>query len=313
MIASSIFSLLPSSVGDGAGLGDLKAWLLREKYYVKAPAQARTIALFEATQGELGAAFRRDYALISATSVETFIELRRKLRSERALAWAMIKAYYSSYFAAHAVMRLHGWASLWAESPQVASVKRVAGLWIGIADELPQRGGWRLSPIAGLTGVQVVGSGASVGGSHEHFWQIFCAFLEDVEQRIVASSSLIPSAVTTSILRIQALRAYLETGQFVRTRHEINYKRGHGVWFPFEMPSYDYRFSLRLQARLSAADAELPEDFSRLSELDRAAAACRGLVALNVELLRTLHQRYPSTTDDLRVGALRLLIQAKAL
>ncbi len=299
-------------MGAGAGLGDVKAWILREGYYVKAPAQQRAVEIFESTAGELGGAFRRDYSLVSSSSVESFVEMRRRLRSDCALAWALIKAYYSAYFSAHAIMRLHGSASIWADQSHVASVGRVVDLWIGAIGEPPQRGAWIVSGVDGLAGLEIRGVGSSAGGSHENFWSVFCEFLKQLEQRVVTSGSLIPASVTKSIILLQSLRFYLESGEIVRTRHEVNYRRGYGVWFPFDGAIYDDRFSERLQARLVSADYEIPEDFSRLGNLDRAAAACRGLVALNVELLKAMQERYPDTTKDLRIGALRLLAQAKA-
>jgi hypothetical protein len=293
-------------------MGDLKAWLLREQFFAPTPPQGRTVEIFESGDGELGAAFRKDFALISASAVESFVELRRKLRDDRALAWALIKAYYSGYFAAHALMRAHGHASIWADHAHVAALRRVITAWMGSVQELPQRGGWVISPLGELSGVRIEAGNGSAGGSHDQFWNAFCSFLEELQLKVAASPSIVPEAATAAILKLQSLATYLRTGAFLRARHEVNYKRSYGVWFPFEGREYDDTFASLLQAKLGSADTEIPDDFAELSPLLGAARACRGLMGLNIEMIKAFNERFPSSTDDLRTGALRLVSQNRA-
>lgn len=281
--------------------------MLQEGFHFRSESIARRSRIFESDRGQIAAALRFDAAILATTAVECFVEARNRRRDDRAIAWAVIKAYYASYFAAHSLLRLFGQASLWADSAHVSALRRVSTAWLGVVGECPDRGLWRVKADHDFSWVEIEGVGGSRGGSHEGFWDHVSDFLDEVSSGLAASNFLVPADVQFSILRIQALRSYIDSGRLVKCRHDVNYRRKHGVWFPYA--GFDPECAgapLLLSKRLESADVELTLDLGCSGELISALQCGRGLLSLLLELLSLASKLGPDAARDLQAGVLRL-------
>lgn len=314
IIAESLLRAMPGVAHETSGSLDIKAWMLRESFHLRTLSSGKRSVLYEASPDDISSSFRHDACLVAGSSVESFVETRQKRRDERALAWMMVKSYYSAYFAAHALMRFFGYASVWGERSQVSAIRRVSMAWLGSVGDCPERGLWRVRMLHASGSIEIESISGGNGGSHEGFWNYFSVFLSELSQKLAVANSVVASDAQFAILRVDALRAYVDSGRFVKCRHEINYRRGYGVWYPFVgFDPSSAQLSSLMSSRLNGADAEAPLSFDDKNELDAAVVATRVLVSLLLEIVVEIAKNFPREASDLRAGPLRLCKQFKVI
>lgn len=314
VVAESIFKTLQGPVAAHPSLTDVKGWVLQEQFHVRSPPNGGVVEIFPSTAVELHSAFRNDFCFVASSAIESYLEARRKLRDSRALAWSIVKSYYAAYFAAHALMRLMGYGYMWAESGHVKSLKTVCKLWLGNDTGLPGGGGWSIRPVSNFTGISISGAGGTKGGSHESFWCEFSLFLSDILSLISGANSIVAADATFVLVKLNALQTYVDSAKFVKVRHNVNYKRGHGLWHPFIAFDADGEVAREnIQSRLAGADLDMLDDFSSFGDLLAFSFAVRGLLALLSELTSLVDSRFPLACSDLRASPLRMLKQSKIM
>jgi hypothetical protein len=179
------------------------------------------------------------FALSSYESARVFAEDR----SGRSLSWALITAYYAAYYASHAIFRALGRSFLHLEARQARILNELSEVYLGQP----------INITAGSFCANLNSTGASVvlsrdnhsGGSHELFWQVFCAFLASLASDIASRDD--PNAMI-SVAFIEEIRTILLSCGFNQgnwlsaMRNEITYQHLHGVWFPINASKKDKDF-----------------------------------------------------------------------
>ena len=161
----------------------------------------------------------------------------------RSLSWTLITAYYAAYYASHAIFRALGQSFLHLESRQAKALNELSQVYLSQSINVAA-GSFRVN--LNSTGTSVVLSrDNNVGGSHELFWRVFCAFLESLANDIANKDD--PDA-TIAVGYIEEIRTILlscgyNQGNWLSSmRNQITYQHLHGVWFPVNASKKDKDF-----------------------------------------------------------------------
>lgn len=182
-----------------------------------------------------------DIHRLCSSSLQSAVEATSGEDSKFAMPWRLIRLYYSSFYAAHAIVRLLGGGCCWLESAHIARVIQTAtahGLApLGKIDA----GNYRCELDASATAwtwYRLSGG----RGTHETFWNYFESLI-----RLRAHSILVgPMPATESQRAFAQLVSFLDFGVTHNSHHwlstvrnDIQYAFAHGVWHPTTVGTKD--------------------------------------------------------------------------
>ncbi len=307
--AQVLASIVPKGVLAPAAPQSVRQWIQQKTFQIHKPITPTSATLYVSALADLQTAFRADFVACASSSFECAVEANR-IRNDRALAWPIVKLYYAAYFAGHALMRIFLRSSTWAESTDASAINSVAALWGQTVSSQFPKGQWIIELSESNQELKIQTTGGT-GGSHESFWKSVCAFLDELNNQIVASQSLIASDAQNAITNLYGLRSFAASGTLTRIRHDVNYKRGHGVWFPYSMAEPDAStITTAIRTALANPEAALT-NIGGAQNCQSFAHCAAAFVGLAWDLTETLHQRFPKTSDDLAHGPIRYLRQCK--
>ncbi|WP_310073514.1 hypothetical protein [Phyllobacterium sp. 1468] len=179
-----------------------------------------------------------DFERFALSSRESFSVALLERTSHQLAGWPLLKLYYASFFAAHAVMRALGSGVVKIDGPSASYLTEVLKLYDPNTAKL--KGGayvFRLvadpsSPgLASIT-LKPAPEGAGV---HDGFWRLFCDFLGDVAKDAVANGAVDAQDffATAGELTDVIKAGGSESGVWLSgMRNEINYQHKYDAWFP---------------------------------------------------------------------------------
>ncbi len=167
---------------------------------------------------------------------ESFSELSPSNFSSRSIGWVLIKAYYSSYFAAHALLRMTGCAITQIDGDLANSIMK----------NLQLNGGtphWQISSSQYFVRYDEIqqlllfqDKHGAKGGSHQFVWKKFGELLNSLISSCKQNGSVYQSELLLFENISDILTAKSKTPDFSwlsSVRNSINYGFSHSVWFPF--------------------------------------------------------------------------------
>lgn len=230
-----------------------EAWLLGGTYSWL-PSTAGTLQLDASnTMDALADAFASEIARFSCAAYESLLDAEPRNQDARSLGWTLVRHYYATFYAAHAILRISGTAITMISPHTASTLNRVGGQYLGMNPQVT----------SGLHTFQVHQSapnrlvlrkiGGGNGGSHEEMWKTFLALLEQLEHQIVLTQGHDPNAISAvqvlTSLRTQLCRQGKVNGAWPSTiRNNINYRHDYGVWYPYKLTN---KASTQLLSRLA--------------------------------------------------------------
>lgn len=228
---------------------------------------------------------------------ESFAELQPSRFASRSISWALIRAYYAAYFAAHALLRMTGRCITQIDGALSNSMMRSlqatgpAPKWqIGTAQYLI-----RYDESQQL--LLFDDKHNAKGGSHQFVWKKFGELLNE----LIDSSKTRGAVYQAEILLFERMTETLTSQQRIpdhswlsSIRNSVNYGFAHSVWFPFE--GMDSRHSNRLVNLLeckSSQDSFISESRDQ-SELEKFCEAASFLVSFANSAANTIVRRSDS-------------------
>src|SRR5690349_5535781 len=106
----------------GKGLG---GWIRDEDFQIYSPIQPTVFTLAVADASPLVIAYAGDLNRFATASIESAVSIARIGNLSRSTAWAIIKSYYSAFFAAHSILRMLGVAVSRLDGHQVQSINKI--------------------------------------------------------------------------------------------------------------------------------------------------------------------------------------------
>lgn len=260
--------------------------------------------------------FLRGYAYdinrFGCAAIESMNEIHYKPLFTKAHSWKCIKVYYASYYAAHALLRLHGISCTNFEKENLNQIEKVADLW-GMQNGLSIEKGYYQCNLNSLTKEILCTKIAVSGnkGSHEQLWSVFLKHLDYV---ITEISSLPPTVERQGILTKLAdlkniLSAYGSNGGnwLSKVRNEIHYKHKNGLWYPYKEAE---KYFNKIEAMIKNWE-EIPDQIDLASNYDkpilRFLDACVFIVSLYLNSAKDMANKCPKGVSFQSQGVLSLL------
>ncbi|WP_312549831.1 hypothetical protein [Massilia sp.] len=216
--------------------GGVDPWLATCDY-TWVDATSTTVTLDISNSGESFArAFASEISRFSCATYESLLDATAAPHSTSALGWALIRYYYATFYAAHALLRLAG-TSLTMITPKTAqTMNKVGGQYLTISPNVTSAL-YTVQHDNATKRVVLTKIGGSNGGSHEEMWQRFLDLLRETENYLILNYGQSKEA-QAAVRELQALGDNLcksgkKNGAWLSTvRNNLNYRHDYGVWFP---------------------------------------------------------------------------------
>lgn len=190
----------------------------------------------------LAEAIASEVSRFSCATYESLLDAEPGLHADRALGWALVRYYYATFYAAHALLRISG-QSVTMISPQTASkLNVIGGQYFGMSPGVTT--GLHLVRVDphNRSRVSIRKIGGSGGGSHEEMWRLFVELVVELEGQLILtqghSQDALQAVQTLTELRKQLCRRGKNNGSWLSSvRNDLNYRHDHGVWYPYKVTS----------------------------------------------------------------------------
>ena len=261
---------------------NMKTWLLDGDFELDSGSAATQVPVIRNATKSFEPSLAREVDRFLCAMGESFFELQPAKFASRSIGWSLIRAYYSSYFAAHAILRMAGRCVTQLDTPLSQSVMRSlqatgpAPHWIlGKSQYLV-----RYDETNQL--LTFADKHAAKGGSHQFVWKMFGTLIEE----LIASTTALGSAYQNEVLLLEGISDTLTSQQALQdfswlstVRNSVNYSFSHSVWFPFD--GFQSGQSKKLMATLKCDDSinYLVSNSNTQSDLEKFCEATSFLVS----------------------------------
>lgn len=289
----------------------LSAWILNEDYQIYDPLEEFTFKIAVGNPSGLVSAFAFDCSRMAVAAIESTAGIAPEQSLPRSIAWAIIRQYYSAYFAGHAILRMLGTSCSQLAVKEIRSVERIAGLFGYSGKTSPRQGLYRctLDHYKKTLNCVLLRSGA--GGVHELFWSVFRERLQLLSTEIltIQGGSLQDQqkvSVKLTELCDNLRRGVPKGGAWLSfIRNEVTYRHKMDAWFPY---GSDRSVSGALfRAKHVWCNNPMEIDLGVGGELLRFQRTCAFLVALCRELAVDMARRCPQGRSFHSYGILSIL------
>lgn len=312
MLADLIRPFWPNSINSAENKTiRVQSWLQQGDFEVNATTDSDNFELGNYTKSFI-ASLAYEIDRFSSSSLESISGTLINSHSVKSIPWHLVKAYYSSYYSAHAILRLCSRSCNYIDRSQTNVVEDVAKL------TLPTP----IRPSAGYYYIQYDSLGSvlafrrktnSNSGSHEFLWQKFNSLLNDILQSPLAGVIAYQDAILKlSVLQDALCRRGCNDGTWLSTmRNEVNYKFSYGVWHPYESKKGSYYESIKKNISNIANPTDIEIDLAE-DDLTIFSKVVSFINSLLLDLISDLITRKSSRHLFLDYGFLPLTRQLKA-
>lgn len=224
-----------------SGLGE---WFARKPYQVYHPLQASVslrsdqFTLSMADSSLLLEAYASDCSRLELASLETIHSINRIRGLPRSTAWLLVKYYYASYFAAHAILRMLGVSCSNIDGHQSAVINEVIDLY-DMANGLKiSSGTYRCVYESSTQKLVCTRQTTDKGGSHQFLWTIFYEEMRRLSNKILSRSGVREDQQQVATKIDELCEALCSNGNagggwLSSVRNKVNYQQDFGAWFPY--------------------------------------------------------------------------------
>lgn len=224
--------------------------------------------------------FSQEADRFASASFESLLVVSRLESHPRAVGWLLIRSYYAAFFAAHALMRFHGWACTRILQNTASKLNdELARFYPG---SMNIGGGLYLLSLKADTR-EILGKkleGQNQGGTHEALWSVFDSYLDESTTLALLEDDPGHQEYVALIDEFKKFtKKFGGSSWFTQLRNRVNYSHEYGAWFPYIKSTCDYD---RLSEALShwAGEPRKALAASGRDELVLFVSACAFLVAL---------------------------------
>lgn len=218
----------------------VESWLVKGDYsWIPSPPGVVLLDISGATDS-LADAIASEVARFACAAYESLLDAAPGGHADRALGWALVRYYYATFYAAHALLRISGQCVTMVDPKTAATLNAVGAQYLGVSPNMSFGLHLVKTDPSNRSRVLIRKIGASGGGSHEKMWELFLALILEIEDELIltqgqSKDALVAVQVLTE-LRKQLCRQGKKNGAWLSSvRNELNYRHHHGVWYPYEM------------------------------------------------------------------------------
>jgi len=299
----------------------LSNWFCQENYQIYSPISRDKfdISVTANDKNSLIASFAYDINRMSSASFESILSIG-KLENKilkKSIAWAMIKIYYASFFAAHTIIKFVGKSCSHIDRNGSKSIYRIADLFSNANNNTISTGLYLCEFNSGQGSSLLQCQKGTSSTSHEDFWAIFCKIMEEIKDEILSKPLMINTIQSQAVFnKIDMLIHNLTKGGandgswLSQIRNDINYSQKYGVWFPYNKTMIDNKKLLDSfkKWQKDPMDIELHKTpFKSGDEIVRFQNTCLFLIALCRELVIYLNSKGKNGKSFLKYGPMAIL------
>jgi hypothetical protein len=236
---------------------------------------------------------------MAAAAYESIGQATRSTIFPKSTAWIIIKSYYASFFAAHAILRMLGKGVVNLDHPQTRSVNKIAKVFGNWTEDLSP--GYFCCALAGSgQAVEWNRADSSWGGVHEQFWTYFAKIIGQLSNDLLTSRAGMSADNQQVSVKLAELCDNLcydssPKGTWLsRVRNRVTYRHDFGAWYPYrgQHPSGTVEERLVSGWLLDTLSINLTSHNDR--DLRRFQATCSFIIAACRELAADMAQRCSS-------------------
>lgn len=173
----------------------------------------------------------------------------QEIRERNTIAWALVKLYYSSFYAGHSLMRMLGESCSYLDSNHIGGITRLLSISGKVPNFSVDRGLYHCllnSTSTAVTAKRASGSGCG-GGTHEVFWRLFGVKLSKLTEQVL-SGPLAPNDARavfgkfTEFITILSRSGVRRHTWLSSVRNELQYQHKMNVWFPYGIEQMNEKF-----------------------------------------------------------------------
>lgn len=288
---------------------DIRKFLSNGQYAPHDPFLPGSVVLYYSDEQAVTAAYASEINRFAAASFESIQGIQPDSKLPKSLSWSLIRLYYAAFFAAHALIRLHGRSLTQIDSASSNRVNQLAGLYGNINGAPLSTGLKRVSIDQSRRRVEITSAN---GQSHEALWFDFSSVFRPVAERILQNATT--SEIQDFSLKIIDMFDILsDEGRMPNfnwlsfMRNSINYRQEYSVWHPYgNQPRYYGDLQSHMQRwKQHPNDLNLMAGDAR--ELKRMVESCVFIVSLCNQCCKEISMLSPNKTSFLKYRAMNLI------
>jgi hypothetical protein len=281
----------------GHQLAGIQSWITSEKFQIYSPVRLESTILNFSPDNSPVAAFAGDASRMASASIESIEGISPSPALPKSIGWLLIRVYYASFFAGHAILRMLGRSCSQLDQAQLESLDTVAELF-GQQNEALTRGLYLCTFDASAKAVTLSKMDSTGQGSHGAMWRTLYGALGDISTDLLASGlpARVVQPVSGKLIELREALSQRGTGNgtwlsFVRNR--ANYQLSFGAWFPYtdRLKYYEKLFESLAMWRRDPLDISIWLQEGR--ELQRFVDTCVCLVAICRAMSEDMAARCP--------------------
>ncbi len=293
----------------------LKGWLSDGQFLMQSVSGIDGIrfSIFTASPRSALNAFAHDLDRFSSATFETVKGISRGVEIPHSTAWPLIRAYYSAFYAIHALSRIFGISISKLDAPQVTTLQAVArssGFQADAAKINADMYRFEFDPVA-----QTVIGTKLTKGSHESTWSQFEKLLQQLTTKILESTEGVITSKQQVVDCLETIRDILRTapcgnGNWLsHIRNNINYRHDYGTWYPHGAGAHrDMVWGLLSRYK---SDPMTIYSLDGTKDLVKFTKCCVLLVALLRVMIEDISRRHFENDSFLSKSAVLVLAQAR--
>lgn len=288
---------------------DVKGWIANQKYLVMPGMTPASFTLTTKDCGGLRTALANDCNRMSIAAIESICGIQKDLLFPKSSAWATIRSYYASFFAAHALLRVFGFSYSQLESGhtnkilEMAKALNVHGSCIRIE--------------GGLYSIHIDKYFTTLKfekqkDTHKDMWRGFLALIKHLIAEINTTTALSTHKIKAVDLLEEAQKCVTKNGSYAagnwmsELRNQVNYQHSYGAWFPYNTRPVDRR-TIEAASSNWKKPSSLFSSSSKQSELEIFFESASLLLSFLREMICACTERTGDKKSVFETGALQML------
>ncbi len=251
-----------------------------------------------------------------SSAIESMVDNQKTILPEKSIGWDVIKNYYSSFYAAHFILRILGFSLTQLDSAMTNKIEKVADIY-GCKNGASINNGFYLCDYSNSNSeIQLSKQNITDTGSHGALWKLVSEKLSLISNSIILNNTSpdyqLPSLKLSEL--VKNLRFLSINGNWLSTiRNDVNYKHLYACWFPYKNQELYFK-KIKKYTSLWKVDPLLIElnNYPKENML-RFFATTNFIISLGREISIELKNRCPKGKSFTNHGALHLIKQFKLL
>jgi hypothetical protein len=237
-----------------------------------------------------------EFCRLSSAALQSALSIDGEIDDRDRIAWAMIKLYYSAFYAGHALIRLFGGTCSYFGRAHTMRLMELGSARGKTPAFKLDSGFYNCTVKSAGTAMTCIKVSGSSGGAHDAFWDTFQRHIKALSAKVL-NGPMIPidaQAVFAQLHAFTTLTARQGNLNWLSgIRNDLQYRHRHDVWFPFAVAKRERQSLGRTVAQWMDDPMQISLSRSRIGPLGDFCSACAFVVALCRAMLARLSALAP--------------------